>query len=94
MKLLGCVALVALAGCHPWFASRFPWEDAPDPDTPPVLTNDQGTQYVPGTPSWVPLIDNCMIAGGTRAECIDRLPEADKERYLEWERAKARGRYL
>ena len=39
-----------------------------------VLTNSRGERYYPGTPSYVPLIDNCIIAGGTRAECIEALP--------------------
>ena len=39
-----------------------------------VLTNSRGERYYPGTPSYVPLIDNCIIAGGARAECIEALP--------------------
>ena len=39
-----------------------------------VLTNSHGERYYPGTPSYVPLIDNCIIAGGTRGECIEALP--------------------
>ena len=39
-----------------------------------MLTNNRGERYYPGTPSYVPLIDNCIIAGGTRAECIEALP--------------------
>ena len=41
---------------------------------PPVLTNSRGERYYPGTPSYVPLIDNCIIAGGIRGECIKALP--------------------
>ena len=40
----------------------------------PVLTNSRGERYYPGTPSYVPLIDNCIIAGGIRGECIKALP--------------------
>ncbi len=39
-----------------------------------VLTNSRGERYYPGTPSYVPLIDNCIIAGGIRGECIKALP--------------------
>ena len=35
---------------------------------------EQGLKYVPGTPSWVPLIDACMEAGGSRNDCIGALP--------------------
>ena len=47
---------------------------------PSVLTNSRGERYYPGTPSWVPLIDNCMIAGGTRTDCIEALPPEELEK--------------
>ena len=39
-----------------------------------VLTNSQGERYHPGTPSYAPLIDDCIVAGGSRTECIEALP--------------------
>ncbi len=48
----------------------------------PVLTNSRGERYYPGTPSYVPLIDNCIIAGGTRGDCIKALP-SDELKKLE-----------
>jgi hypothetical protein len=47
-----------------------------------VLTNSRGEPYYPGTPSYVPLIDDCIVAGGTRAKCIEALP-ADELKKLE-----------
>ena len=58
------VLLVGSCMSHPWFKSRFPWEDKPDPNQKPVLSNSRGETYLPGTPSWVPLVDDCMAAGG------------------------------
>ncbi len=40
----------------------------------PVLTNSRGERYYPGTPTYVPLIDDCLVLGGTRGECIEALP--------------------
>jgi len=70
--LAGTVLL--LTGCHPWFKSRFPWEEQPDPNQKPVITNSAGETYQSGTPSFVLLIDDCMSAGGSRNECIAALP--------------------
>ena len=50
-----------------------------------VLTNSRGERYRPGTPSWVPLIDNCMIAGGTRSGCIEALPPKELDKLEAWE---------
>lgn len=38
----------------------------------PETTTESG--YVPGTPAWVPLIDDCMARGGVRSDCIGSLP--------------------
>ncbi len=89
--LLSGIVLLA-AGCHPWFKSTLPWEEKPDPDQPPVLVNSSGETYLPGTPSWVALIDDCMSYGGTRGECIDALPpeELSKLKAMEGERGAMR----
>ena len=71
--LLSGIVLLA-AGCHPWFKSTLPWEEKPDPDQKPIITNAAGETYYLGTPSYVPLIDDCLSAGGTRSECIAALP--------------------
>jgi len=75
---------------HPWFKSRWPWEDPPDENQRPILTNSAGERYHPGTPSWVPLIDDCIRAGGNRSDCIDNLPRAELEKFKEWEQERRR----
>lgn len=45
--------------------------------------------YVPGTPPWVPLIDQCMSAGGQRNDCIEALPPDIYADFLAAERARA-----
>jgi hypothetical protein len=42
--------------------------------------------YRPGTPPWVPVIDDCMAAGGNRNDCIEALPPDLYAGFLEWER--------
>jgi hypothetical protein len=93
--LLGA-AVLGSPGCmtHPWFKSRWPWEEPPDPNQQPILTNSAGETYRPGTPSWVPLIDDCMRAGGDRNDCIDALPPEELEKFQEWERARGRRQLL
>jgi hypothetical protein len=70
MRLLTIVLVSALlVACgHPWFRSG---AGGPE-DRQPEITTESG--YVPGTPPWVPLIDECMARGGTRSECIESLP--------------------
>ena len=51
----------------------------------PVLTNSRGERYRPETPSWVPLIDNCIIAGGSRNDCIEALPPNELKKLEAWE---------
>jgi hypothetical protein len=83
--LTAAVLIVASCTTHPWFKSRFPWEDPPDPDQQPILVNSSGERYHPGTPSWVPLVDNCIREGGGRADCIDQLPPDEKAKFHQWE---------
>ena len=54
-----------------------------------VLTNSRGESYRPGTPSWVPLIDNCIIAGGSRGDCIEALPPEELAKLEKWEQRHA-----
>ena len=48
-------------------------------EQPGMLTNSRGERYHPGTPTYVPLIDNCIIAGGIRGECKFTSPGRAKE---------------
>ena len=89
-SILPIVTLTLLAGCHPWFKSRFPWQEGPDPNQQPVITNSAGETYLPGTPAWIPKIDDCMREGGSRPDCIDALPAEDREALEQWERERAR----
>ena len=86
------VALVASCATHPWFKSRLPWEPAPDPHQQPVITNRAGESYNPGTPSWVTVVDDCLRAGGSRADCIAELPQAEQQAFDEWEQETRRRR--
>ena len=52
-----------------------------------VLTNSRGERYHPGTPTYVPLIDDCLALGGTRPDCIEALPP-DELKKLEAEEAR------
>jgi hypothetical protein len=83
--LTAIVLLVGSCMSHPWFKSRFPWEDKPDPNQKPVLTNSRGETYLPGTPSWVPLVDDCMAAGGNRTDCSNNLPPDELAKLQRWE---------
>lgn len=85
---VGWLALLGCAGCgHPWFqsGSGAPAEQLPElmapttPDTAPKA-------YLPGTPSWVPLIDACMRSGRSRGDCIDALPAEQLAELERWER--------
>jgi hypothetical protein len=76
---LSAAMLLISGGCHPWFESRYPWEENPDRNQTPVITTSDGSRYesgshYPGTPSYVPLIDACLSEGGSRGECIESLP--------------------
>jgi len=85
-KLIATILVTVLvAGCHPWFESRFPWEEGPDPNQEPVLTTSPGV-YFPGDATWVPLIDDCMAAGGSRRHCINALPPAERAKLEDWRR--------
>jgi len=70
MRLLTIVLIpVLLVACgHAWFKSGVGVLEEQQPE----ITTESG--YVPGTPPWVPLIDDCMARGGTRSECIESLP--------------------
>ena len=66
---------------------------------PSVLTNSRGEHYYTGTPTYVPLIDDCLALGGTRGACIEALPpdelkklEAEEARRGAMRRAQMRGR--
>ena len=84
------VALMVCAGCgHAPDQSGGP---AP-PDHGPVATTTDATdagagndRYLPGTPSWVPLIDACMAGGGSRGDCIAALPPEELAALEQWER--------
>jgi hypothetical protein len=90
--LTAIVLLVGSCMSHPWFKSRFPWEDKPDPNQKPVLTNSRGETYLPGTPSWVPLVDDCMAAGGNRTDCSNNLPPDELAKLQRWEQRMRRSR--
>ena len=92
---LASAALLLVASCetHPWFKSRFPWEEQPDPNQQPVITNSAGERYHTGTPSWVPLVDDCLREGGNRTDCIDSLPAEELEKFHEWEQNNRRMRH-
>ncbi len=90
--LTAIVLLVGSCMSHPWFKSRFPWEDKPDPNQKPVLTNSRGETYLPGTPSWVPLVDDCMAAGGNRTDCSNNLPPDELAKLQRWEQRMTRSR--
>ena len=77
--------VVLLSATHPWFKSG---PGAPA-DQEPVLTAPPGQTYPPGTPSWVPLIDQCMAAGGSRSECVEALPPAELHAFRDWEQQRA-----
>ncbi len=95
MLMVGAfMTLVASCMTHPWFKSRFPWEEQPDPNQQPVLTNSAGERYHPATPTWVPLVDNCLRNGGNRTECIDNLPPEELKKFHDWEQHNRRGRRL
>lgn len=79
-------SLLAVSGCgHPGFENRWSSEESPGPRQQPVVTDSEGPSYQPGTPSWVPLIDECMRAGGSRGECIAALPPEELARLEAWE---------
>jgi hypothetical protein len=90
--LTAIVLLVGSCMSHPWFKSRFPWQDKPDPNQKPVLTNSRGETYLPGTPSWVPLVDDCMAAGGNRTDCTNNLPPDELAKLQRWEQGTRRSR--
>jgi hypothetical protein len=84
--VLALTGLLIVSGCgHPWFKNRWPWQEQPDPNQQPVLTNSAGQTHDPAIPSWVPLIDDCMNAGGSRGECIAALPPEELARLEAWE---------
>jgi hypothetical protein len=70
MRQLTIVFISALlVACeHSWFRSGAGGPENQQPE----ITTESG--YVPGTPLWVPLIDDCMARGGARSECIESLP--------------------
>lgn len=85
--------VLVVSGCgHPWFESRWSREESPDADQQPVITNSERQIYHPGTPSWVPLIDECMNAGGGRGECIAALPPEELAKLEAWEAERGRMR--
>ncbi|NKC01238.1 MAG: hypothetical protein GKR90_22455 [Pseudomonadales bacterium] len=77
---------VLVASCHPWFQSRFPWEEGPDPNQDPVLTTSSGRAYFPSDATWVPLLDDCMATGGSRRHCINTLPPDERAKLEDWRR--------
>lgn len=84
--VLAIVCLLILSGCgHPWFKTRWPWEEKPDPNQRPVITTSDEEIIYPGSLSWVPLINDCMKAGGTRNECIAALPPEELAKLEAWE---------
>ena len=80
--------LLVTSGCHPWFKSDFSLKDKPE--TSPVLMAPDDYPYRPGTPSWVPLIDACILNGGRRHDCIEGLPEQEYKKFLIWEQSHGR----
>lgn len=52
----------------------------------------QGRKHMPGTPSWVPIIDTCMEAGGSRNDCIAALPSEEAAKLEAWEQRNRRWR--
>jgi len=43
--------------------------------------------YRPGTGPWIPVIDECMTAGGNRNDCIEALPPDLYAAFLNWEQS-------
>ena len=88
-----CAALMMCASCgHPWFQSRQQAPADQRPELTAAVPPDPGTasdEYLPGTPSWVPLIDACMREGGSRGACIDALPPEEKAALEQWEQETA-----
>jgi hypothetical protein len=80
------VFFVASCMSHPWFQSRFPWEESPDPNQGPVITDSTGHVYPPGNSTWVPLVDDCMAEGGSRRYCIENLPPEERAKLERWRR--------
>ena len=79
MKLLHrtvllCAVLLSTVGCwtHPWFESRFPWEEQPDPNQRPILTHSAGERISP--PEWALPVDACLKEEGTLRSCADIVP--------------------
>ena len=62
-------------------------------DQQPTLTAPDN-QYIPGTPSWVPLIDACMASGGLRGDCINALPAEELHKLETWEESHQRRELL
>jgi hypothetical protein len=52
----------------------------------PALSAQVESPKNSATPSWLPLIDACMGAGGHRNECIESLPEGELRKLEAWER--------
>ena len=78
---------VGIFGCKDKAQPRTPDNGPPlrKAEGRPVLTNSRGERYQPGTPSYVPLIDNCIIAGGSRNDCIEALPPDELKKLEEGE---------
>jgi hypothetical protein len=88
-KIITLILLMAtLSACHPWFRMG---PGAPA-DQEPILTSSESMKYFPGTPSWIPLIDQCITAGDDRNTCIENLPPDEKEKFDEWERERLESR--
>ena len=43
------------------------------------------------SPGWLPLVDDCLAAGGNRTDCIDDLPAEELAKFREWEARRRRG---
>jgi len=59
--------------------------EAPIPRKAEGRPSVMSSRYRPGTPSWVLLIDNCIMAGGSRNDCIEALPPDELKKLEEWE---------
>ena len=87
-RLCVVVLLVSCAGCgHPWFKSGKKASVESPVIVGPDATGAGATDnvYLPGTPTWVPLIDECIRRGQSRNDCINELPQEELAALKQWE---------
>ena len=88
LTILRLALIIISSGCLFWFD----FGSSAAADNKPALVSPPTQKYVPGTPSWVPLIDTCMATGGRRADCIEALPPEELQKLEAWEQQNSQGR--